>query len=112
MVATFESVQQFGKDQFEASSAVASAVTKGLQGIATEATDYSKKSFEKSRELAEKLIGVKKFEEAVALQTEFAKSSYEDFVAQSTKMGELYSELAKEVFKPFENVAKTFTPAA
>jgi hypothetical protein len=111
MVATFESFQQLGKDQFEAASAAAAAFTKGLQGIATETTDYSKKSFEKSRVLAEKLIGVKKIDEAVALQTEFAKSSYEDFIAQTTRIGELYTELAKEVFKPVELAAKSFTPA-
>lgn len=111
MVANFESVQQFGKDQFEASSAAAAAFTKGWQGIATETSEYSKKSFEKSREFAEKLVGVKKLDEAVALQTEFAKSSYEDFVAQATKVGALYTELAKEVFKPLEGVTKAFTPA-
>jgi hypothetical protein len=109
MVATFESVQQFGRDQFEAASAAAAAYTKGLQGIANETTDYSKKSFERTRALAEKLVGVKKIDEAIALQTEFAKSSYEDFIAQSTKVGELWTEVAKEAFKPLENAAKAFT---
>ena len=60
MVANFDSVQQIGKEQFEAVSAAAAAVTKGWQNIAAETTDYSKKSFEKSRLLAEKLITVKK----------------------------------------------------
>jgi len=112
MVANFDSVQQLGKDQFEAVSAATAAFTKGLQGIATETTDYSKKSFEKTRELAEKLVGVKKIDEAVALQSEFAKSSYEDFVAEATKLGELYTALAKEVFKPIETAAKAFTRAS
>ena len=112
MVANFENVQQLGKDQFEAASTAASAIAKGWQGIAAETQDYSKKSFEKGRAFAEKLLGVKKFDEAVALQQEYAKSAYEDFVAQTTKMGELYTDLAKEVFKPIETAAKTFSPAA
>ncbi len=111
MVATFESVQQLGKDQFEAVSAATAAVTKGWQSIAAETTDYSKRSFEKSRVLAEKLISVKKLDEAFQLQTEFAKSAYEDFVAEATKIGEIYSNLAKEVFKPVEAAAKAYTPA-
>ncbi len=49
MVANFESVQKLGKEQFEAVTAVAAVVTKGWQSIASETTDYSKKSFEKSR---------------------------------------------------------------
>ncbi|WP_363348398.1 phasin family protein [Methylocystis echinoides] len=111
MVANFDSVQQIGKEQFEAVSAAAAAVTKGWQSIAAETTDYSKKSFEKSRLLAEKLIAVKKMDEAFALQTDFAKTAYEDFVAEASKIGELYASIAKDVFKPFESVTKTFTPA-
>ena len=110
MVANFDSVQQLGKDQFEAVSAAAAAVTKGWQSIAAETTDYSKKSFEKSRVLAEKLIAVKKIDEAFQLQSEFAKSAYEDFVAEATKLGEIYSSLAKEVFKPVELASKAYTP--
>jgi hypothetical protein len=51
------------------------------------------------------------FVEALALQTDFAKSAYEDFVAEATKIGELYSSIAKEVFKPIESATKTFTAA-
>jgi len=112
MVATFENVQQYGREHFEAVSAAATAVSKGWQNIAAETTDYSKKSFEKSRELAEKLIGVKKIDEAIQLQSEYAKSAYEDFVAEATKIGELYAALAKEAFKPVENAAKAYTPSA
>jgi hypothetical protein len=104
-MANLDSVTLLGKEQFEAVSAAAAAVTKGWQSIAAETTDYSKKSFEKSRILAEKLIGVKKIDEAIQLQSEYAKSAYEDFVAEATKLGELYSSIAKEVFKPVEAAA-------
>jgi phasin family protein len=110
-MANFDSVPTFGKEQFEAVSAAAAAVTKGWQSIAAETTDYSKKSFEKSRLLAEKLITVKKLDEAFALQSDFAKSAYEDFVAEATKLGEMYAALTKEAFKPIESATKSFTPA-
>ena len=111
MVANFDSVQKLGKDQFEAMSAAAAAVTKGWQSIAAETTDYSKKSFEKSRVLAEKLIAVKKIDEAFQLQSDFAKTAYEDFLAEATKIGEIYSSMAKEAFKPMESAAKAYSPA-
>ncbi|MBM3577684.1 MAG: phasin family protein [Alphaproteobacteria bacterium] len=111
MVANFDNVQKIGKEQFEAVSAAAAAVTKGWQSIAAETTDYSKKSFEKSRVLAEKLIAVKKLDEALQLQSDFAKSTYEDFLAEATKIGELYTSIAKEVFKPIESAAKAYSPA-
>ncbi len=88
----------FSKNPFEAISKTTKSTTKALQVIAAETTDFSKKSFEKSRVLAEKLIGVKKIDEAIQLQSEYAKSAYEDFVAQATKIGGLYSDLAKDAF--------------
>jgi hypothetical protein len=93
-------IKAFGTAPFEAFTAATASSTKGLQTIAAETTDYSKKSFEKSRVLFEKLTGVKKIDEAIQLQSDFAKSAYEDFVAHATKIGELYSSLAKEAFKP------------
>ena len=33
-----------------------------------------------------------KAEDAVQLQSNFAKSAYEDFIAQSTKIAEMYSD--------------------
>jgi hypothetical protein len=112
MASTFDGVTQLGKEQFEAISAATAAVTKGWQSIAAETTDYSKKSFEKSRVLAEKLIGVKKIDEAIQLQSDYVKSAYEDFLAEATKIGELYSSITKEVLKPVETAAsKIYTSA-
>ena len=98
----FESFQKFGKEQLEATQAAFTEVAKGFQAIATEATDYSKKSLESGSAYVEKLLGVKKLDEAITLQSEFAKQSYEGFVAQATKFGEMYATVAKEAFKPVE----------
>jgi hypothetical protein len=46
------------------------------------------------------LIGVKNINEAIQLQSDFAKSAYEDFVAEAARIGDLYSDLAKEAFTP------------
>ena len=99
-MSNFPDIKAFGTAPFEAFTAATASSTKGLQDIAAETTDYSKKSFEKSRVLFEKLTGVKKIDEAIQLQSDFAKSAYEDFMAQATKIGEMYSSLAKEAFKP------------
>ena len=94
----FPELPGFGTNPFAAISKTTESTTKVLQAIAAETTDYSKKFFDKSRVLAEKLVGVKKIDEAIQLQSDFAKSAYEDFVAQATKIGGLYSDLAKDAF--------------
>ena len=100
MAINFPEIKAFGPPSFEAFATATGSSGKGLQAIATETMDYSKKSFEKSRVLFERLMGVKKIDEAIQLQSDFAKSAYEDFVAQAAKIGEMYSSLAKEAFKP------------
>ena len=99
----FEDFQKFSKGQLEAVTAVATTVTKGLQEIATESTDYSKKAFAANSAVVEKLLGAKSVETAIQIQTEFAKSAYEGFVAQSTKMNEMLVKLAGEAFKPVQS---------
>jgi phasin family protein len=108
----FPEIKAFGTAPLEAFSAAAASSTKGLQSIAAETTDYSKKSFEKSRAHLEKVIGVKNINEAIQLQSEFAKSAYEDFMAQATKIGEMYSSLVKEALKPISTAASAQAPAA
>ena len=101
---TTDQMQKFGKDSMDMAMASFGAWTKNAQAIATEIADYSKKSFEESTAVLEKLMGAKSLEKAMEVQSEYLKSSYEDFVAQSTKLSELYAGLAKEAYKPFEGV--------
>jgi hypothetical protein len=119
MATNFEDFQKFGKEQLEAVSTVATSLAKGLQTIAAEASDYSKRSLETGSAYMEKLLGAKTLDNAIQIQSEFAKVAYEGFVAQSTKMSELYASMAKEAFKPVEtaiakvqSAATSMTPGA
>ncbi|MDX3929660.1 MAG: phasin family protein [Shinella sp.] len=79
-----------------------SSMAKGMQAIATEAADYSKKSFEDSIAHFEKLSGIKSVEAAFELQTSYVKSIYEGYISEATKIGEMYADLAKDAYKPYE----------
>ena len=59
----------------------------------------------------QQLPQIETLDDAIALQTDFAKTSYDDFVAGATKLGELYTAMAKDAMKPFEAAAKGFKPA-
>ena len=77
--------------------------SKSMQAIAVETADYCKKAFEQGTAATEKLIGAKSLDKAFEVQSDYVKNSYEGFVAQATKLGELYADLAKEAYKPFES---------
>ena len=98
-----EELQNYGKEQFDAAVASAGTCTKSLQAIATAYTDYAKKSFEDGTAYLEKLAGVRSLDKAIELQTDYAKTAYETFLAETTKIGELYKDLYKETYKPFES---------
>jgi hypothetical protein len=105
MVTNFDDLQKLGKDNADIALKQFGAVSKGFQAIATEVADYSKKSFEESTAAFEKLMGAKSFEKAIEIQSDFMKTAYEGFIAEATKLGELYTDLAKESYKPFEAMA-------
>jgi hypothetical protein len=108
MVKNFDDIQKYGKDNMDATMKAWGQLSKGVQAIAAETADYSKKSYEEGTAALEKLFGAKSLDKAIEIQSAYAKTAYEGFVAQATKIGELYADLAKESCKPFENfVAKT-----
>jgi hypothetical protein len=105
MVKNFEDLQQVGKENVDVALKSFGALSKSGQAIAVEITDYSKKAFEDGTAALEKLFGAKSFEKAIEVQTEFAKSAYEGFVAEASKLGELYADFAKQAYKPIETMA-------
>ena len=111
MIKNMEDVQKMSKDSMDATMKSLGTLSKATQAIATEVADYSKKSFEDGSKVMEKLLGAKSLDTAVQIQTDYAKTAYEGFVAQATKMGELYADLAKETYKPFEAYVVKATPS-
>ncbi len=99
-----EDMQKFGKEGMEMAMSSFGAWSKSAQAIAAEIADYSKKSVEDTTAAWERLLGCKTPEKAMEVQTAYLKSSYEDFVAEATKLGELYVDLAKEAYTPFNGV--------
>ncbi|MCA3596113.1 MAG: phasin family protein [Methylobacterium sp.] len=104
MMNAFEDIQKYGKDNLDLAMKAFGVQQKGVQAIATEVADYSKKAVESGSAQFEKLLGVKTLDKAIELQAEFAKASYEGYVAHATKVGELVTELAKEATKPLETI--------
>lgn len=106
---TPEEMQSFGKDKMDLAMSYFGTWGKGTQAIAAEVAEYSKKSFEGSSAAWEKLLGTKSLDKAFEVQSEYLKSSYEGFVAEATKLGEMYADLFKDAYKPFEGMAKSMS---
>jgi len=102
-----EEFQKVGKESFDAAVRAYGEANKGFQAIVAEVTDYSKKAFKKAFEDAtrafEELVGVKSVEHAIEIQSQYAKKAYDNYIAEVSKLGEMYVSLARSAYKPFEN---------
>ena len=102
MMNGIEELQKTSKESMTKAMESYGTMSKGLQAIAVESADFSKKSFEEGAAHLESLMAAKSLDVAIEAQTDFLKSAYEGAVSQATKMGELYTDLAKDAMKPFE----------
>lgn len=102
MLKGFEEFQKVGKDGFDAAVKSFGEMNKGFQAIAAEVTDYSKKAFEDGTRAFEQLIGAKSVEQAVEIQSQYAKKAYDTYISEVSKLGEMYAGLARDAYKPVE----------
>jgi hypothetical protein len=104
MIKNFDDFQKLGQQNVDTAMKLFGEWNKGWQAIAAEMTDYTKRSFEESTATFEKLLTAKSLEQAIEIQSGFAKRAYDGYMHQVSKIGGMYAELAKEAYKPVERV--------
>ena len=97
-----EDFQKIGKDNYDAMVRSYSELNKGLQAIGARVTDYSKRAFDDATHAFEQLIGAKSFEQAIEIQSQYAKKAYDTWIAEASKLGEMYAAVARDAYKPVE----------
>jgi hypothetical protein len=71
-----------------------------MKAIAAAHADYAKTSFEANKTYMEKLATTKAPDQAMQITNDHMKSAYETFVAEATKIGDLYKDFFKSAFEP------------
>jgi phasin family protein len=95
-----EDTREAGKATVDMALNAVGVRTRGAQAIAIEVIDYARKTNESSAAAWEKLAGAESLDSAFAVQSQFARSVYEDFVAEAAKLREIYVEFAGEAHAP------------
>jgi len=101
-------VNAHSKKNLEAVVASATAATKGAETLGAQAMAYSKKSLEDHVAAAKTLTSAKSVQEVVELQTAFAKSAFEAYVAEMNKASETVAASMKECFAPLNERVTAF----
>jgi hypothetical protein len=81
----------------------------GFLAVANAYREYTRRSLEETISFVEKLAAVRSFDKAIEVQSEFAQQSCGNFLADSQKILRLYSELARQVLRPFERLVMRVT---
>ena len=97
-----EQFQKMGKDNYDAVLRSYGELNKGFQAIGARVTDYSKRAFEDATRAFEQLVGAKSVEHAIEIQSQYAKKAYDTWVAEASKLGEMYAAVARDAYKPVE----------
>lgn len=100
MINNFQDFQKISQTGMEGYMKMMGEWNKSWQTIASEMTDYHKRSFENGTAAFEKLAAAKSVEQAMEIQTTYAKRAYEDYMQQMSKIGAMYQNIAKDAFTP------------
>ena len=107
-LAALNEMNTHSKKNLEAVVASATASAKGAEALGAQAMAFSKAIFDTQVSAAKSLAGAKSVQEVVELQTSFAKTALETYMAEFAKMSDTVSASVKESMKPLnERVTAT-----
>ena len=99
-MAALSEASAFGKENVEAWMASAAAAQKGFEALSARTVAFQKQALENHVAAAKSLMTSKSVQEFVEKQSEYAKSSFEAYVAELTSLSELVSGAAKDTLQP------------
>lgn len=96
----YDNVATFNKATIDAVMQSASAASKGIEAINAETLAFSKQSIEDAVSATKAALTSRSIQELVEINSDFAKSAFDSYVGQVTKLGDLFVSLAKGTVEP------------
>jgi phasin family protein len=102
-IAAFDGFTSNSKLNLEALSDSVSAAAEGAQTLSAQAAAYTKKALEDHVAVAKKLAAAKSVQEALDIQTGYAKSAVEGYLAEFTRWSDLAAASMQRSLKPIND---------
>jgi len=100
MTKGFESAAAFGQDNVEAVVESSKIAAKVAENMTAEIAAYSKMTYDDGMAAAKELATCKSVTEFFEKQTAFTKVSVETYFGEATKLNDMYTAAAKDIFAP------------
>ncbi|HEY3778137.1 MAG TPA: TIGR01841 family phasin [Rhizomicrobium sp.] len=111
VVNSYDRFFDYGRETLEAYVKAANAAGKGVETLHNEIYAWSRQSFADSVSAAKAVFGSRSVHEALELQGDFVKSSFETYVGEVTRLGEIAFATAKETIVPLQGRAQAWVDA-
>src|SRR5262245_36340013 len=101
-----QQAQERMQSGFEAASSSFMEANKGFQALAAEMMSNSKATFDDAIRTWEQLIGLKSLEQAMQIQSDYAKRVYENHMAEMKKLGEMCTGMVRDASARVEDATR------
>lgn len=101
----YEDISKMSKSGLDACVDASVAVAKGMDQISRTWVRFAEVSLQSGAQAAKAMMGAKDITEALGVQTNLARSSFEKLLAEGTKVSQVTMQVANAAIKPFANVA-------
>ncbi|MFQ5974003.1 MAG: phasin family protein [Alphaproteobacteria bacterium] len=103
----YDELADFQRETFDALMTSSNAVTKGVEDLGREVATYTQSTVELGFNAARRMFDAKTVNEVIDLHNDWAKKSFDNMLAESTKLQELSFQVAKDAFEPLNAHAAT-----
>jgi phasin family protein len=99
-LAAMSEMSSFSKQNMEAMIASATAAQRGFEALSQRAAAFTKQAVENHMAAAKSLMTSKSVQEFVEKQTDYARSSFDAYVAELNSLSDVVAGVAKEALQP------------
>ena len=99
-IAAFDGFASNSKLNLEAMADSAAAAAEGAQELSAQAATYTKQALENHVAVAKKLAAAKSMQEALDIQTGYAKTAMEGYLAEMTRWSDAFTASFQRSVKP------------
>jgi phasin family protein len=97
---SYDRMVGFSKENVEAALKATTTYTKAVEQMNSEVMDFSKRQIEDGMAAWKAVMGAKTVQEAWEVQSDYTKSAMDAYVAQFTKLNEMFLSTAKTAAEP------------
>jgi len=99
----FEELNEFNKGNIEAMVESSRVAAKAAEQLSQQAAETARKNFENATQAMKSFASVKTPTELFQLQSDYARSAFDQLIAETSKNSETMLKLAGDVFQPISN---------